>query len=79
MRWVPMVEERSTPFLTAEELAEQLRRSPVTVREWARNGQIRSYRAGRTWLFDLVEVRQDLRRNSLSGLTVPIEVGESIR
>ncbi len=37
------------PDLTVEEVATSFNRSPVTVRGWIRDGQIRAYRLGREY------------------------------
>jgi len=51
-----------TRFLTAHELAEQLRVSPETIRAWARQGRIPRLRIGaRPLLFDPDEVEAALR------------------
>ena len=55
--------------LTVEEVAEELRIHPETVRQWIRNGELdafdtgRGYRISRTDLDDFIQKRKTARRH----------------
>ena len=50
------------PLLDVNELSRELRVSAVTVRAWRRKGLIDAYQGDRKLLFDLDEVRRQMRR-----------------
>ena len=66
-------------FMTAEEIGEAVGLSSIWIRQLARENRIRGSRLGNIWVFRLSEVQEDLRESGLSGLTIPIEPGGSIR
>ncbi len=46
----------SAELLSVKKLAERINISPYCIREYARTGKIPSYKIGKLWLFDPIEV-----------------------
>jgi excisionase family DNA binding protein len=52
--------------MTAEQAAELLRLPVTTVRQYAREGRLTGFKAGRHWIFFTEEVEHALRSNALA-------------
>ena len=48
---------------TVEQAAEKLSVSPVTIREWLRNGTLIGHRAGRFWRITDADIEEMFSRN----------------
>lgn len=55
-------------YLKPEEIAEELRVDPGTVRRWCRAGQLRAVRAGKSWLITRADLEAFMKQSSEEGL-----------
>jgi DNA-binding transcriptional MerR regulator len=59
-------------LIRINELAQEIGVTPLTLRAWVRRGKITAYQGDRVLLFDLEEVRRQMRVNWLEGNTISI-------
>ena len=52
------------PWLTVQQVSEELKLNPVTVRAWVKTGRLAAARVGRTWRIRRSEVNRALRSNA---------------
>ena len=57
------MEERILEIYTVEQAAEKLAVSPLTIREWLRNGTLPGHKAGRFWRITDKDIEEMLAKN----------------